>query len=108
VFFGLGEVPVSNEPVLPEAGQAVRGQQDVCLAVGGVPRGGADSRHPSRHSWQRLSRTECTNQVTLLYPSPNPNIEHLVFVWRVEESRVLEQIVVTLPALLAVSFPGST
>jgi hypothetical protein len=31
-FFGTGEVPVSDEPVLPEARQAVRGQQDVCLA----------------------------------------------------------------------------
>jgi hypothetical protein len=28
----VGEVALSDEPVLPKAGQAIRGQPDVCLA----------------------------------------------------------------------------
>ncbi len=85
-----------GNPPLPVS-QPERRTSSVCLVGWGVPGSGADSRHPSRHSWQCLSRTR-TNQVTLLYPSPNRNVEHLVFVLRVEKSCVVEQKVLVPPS----------
>ena len=63
-----GEKPLPDEPVLPEAGQAVRGQPHVCLARGGWPRGRADRCHATRHTRQRLSRAQRADQVGLNHP----------------------------------------
>ena len=59
------EGEVSNLPVLPQAGQTVRGQQDVCLEPGGGEGDRADGGHHSCHTWKHLPRSQHPEQVSL-------------------------------------------
>ena len=57
-----GQVP--HLSVFPQAGQALRGQQDVCLEPGGGEGDRADGGHHPSHAWQHLPWPQCSEQVS--------------------------------------------
>ena len=61
--------------MLPEAGPAVRGQQDVRVEHGGEQGGGAGRPHPARHTRQHLSRAQPSDKV-VVKENKNEGAEH--------------------------------